>query len=155
MKEVNPRAETMAHIMRVAGLLMDAAAEMLRRAKVHDASKLVEPEASLFEAHTHKLAALTYGSPEYMTATKDPKELGPAIEHHWANNTHHPEHYENGVNDMDLYDVLEMLVDWKAAGERQNNGNIMTSLERNRARFKISDQLYAVLKNHAHRYLRA
>lgn len=148
---MNPRASTLEHIRRVNELCTMAATEMLRRGVAHDASKLTEPEASIFEEHTPRLAALTYDSPEYKQALKD---IEPALKHHYANNTHHPEHYENGVSDMDLFDVMEMLLDWKAAGERLNDGNILISLERNRSRFKLSDQLYGILKNTAQRYLR-
>lgn len=77
-----------------------------------------------------------------------------ALEHHYANNSHHAEHWPNGINDMDLFDVLEMLFDWKAAGERQNGGNIMISLETNKKRYNISDQLYGILNNTVQRYLR-
>lgn len=54
-----------------------------------------------------------------------------------------------GLRGMSLLDVLEMLVDWKAAGERHNDGSIERSLTVNRGRFKISDQLYAILENTA------
>ena len=40
------------------------------------------------------------------------------IEHHYAVNSHHPEHYEAGIAGMSLFDLIEMLVDWKAASER-------------------------------------
>ena len=48
---------------------------------------------------------------------------------------------------MSLIDILEMLCDWKAASERHANGSIMHSLIINRDRFKISDQLHAILEN--------
>lgn len=35
---------------------------------------------------------------------------------------------DSPVNGMDLLDVLEMLVDWKAAGERHKDGCIYKSL---------------------------
>jgi len=42
-----------------------------------------------------------------------------------------------------------MLCDWKAAAERQHNGNLLTSIEQNASRFKMSDQLKQVLLNTA------
>ena len=48
---------------------------------------------------------------------------------------------------MDIYDVIEMLVDWKAASERHSDGDIMKSLEHNKDRFKMSEQLYNIFKN--------
>lgn len=48
---------------------------------------------------------------------------------------------------MDLLDIVEMLCDWKAATERHNDGDIMKSLEINKNRFNIDDQLFAILEN--------
>ena len=62
-------------------------------------------------------------------------------------NSHHPEHYESGVDGMNLFDVIEMLLDWKAASERHKDGDIAQSIEKNRVRFKISDQLAEILHN--------
>lgn len=40
---------------------------------------------------------------------------------------------------MNLIDIVEMLADWKASSERQQNGNLLTSIEINAERFNISD----------------
>ena len=75
-------------------------------------------------------------------------ELKPALDHHYAANSHHPEHYAIGVDGMSLFDVLEMLLDWKAATERmKNGGDIRRSLEINRDRFKLTPQLESILAN--------
>lgn len=50
--------------------------------------------------------------------------------------------------------IEEIRFDRKAAGERQNGGNIMISLEANKKRYNISDQLYSILNNTVQRYLR-
>jgi len=44
--------------------------------------------------------------------------MKPAIEHHYKNNRHHPEHFNNGIDEMNLVDLIELLCDWKAASER-------------------------------------
>jgi hypothetical protein len=75
--------------------------------------------------------------------------MKPALDHHYAAYPHHPEHYPNGVNGMSLLDLLEMLCDWKAAGERHANGSIANSLDKNRKRFGISNQLMDILTNTA------
>jgi hypothetical protein len=55
---------------------------------------------------------------------------------------------ESSVNGMSLFDVLEMLLDWKAATERmKDGGDIKASLVINRDRFKISPQLESILAN--------
>ena len=53
----------------------------------------------------------------------------------------------SGIYGMSLLDVIEMLADWKAAGMRHANGDITTSLEINKDRFGISEQLFIILKN--------
>lgn len=142
------RIDTMLHIKRVAQLLTEAAGELIKRASVHDNSKLQSPEKEFFDEYTPKLAGSTYGSEEYNGFLK---ELKVGLDHHYANNSHHPEHYPNGINGFDLFDLMEMFFDWKAATERHNNGNIFKSIQINKERFKYSDQLAEIFTNTAER----
>lgn len=142
------KPDTLLHIKRVAQLLTEAAAELIKRANVHDDSKLKNPEKALFDEHTPKLAALTYDSPEYHASLK---ELQVALKHHYKHNDHHPEHHEKGINGMDLFQLIEMFFDWKAAGERHNDGNIFVSIHKNMDRFKMSEQLADIFNNTAKR----
>ena len=84
--------------------------------------------------------------PSYLAA------MGEGLRHHYAANAHHPEHWENGVNDMTLVDLVEMLADWKAATERHDDGDLGRSLEINRERFGLSDQLVGILRNTAEHF---
>lgn len=136
--------ETQKHIKLVAKLLNHCATELIRRGEVHDDSKLASPEVELFAEFTPRLAACTYGSPEYDELRL---ALKPALDHHYANNSHHPEFYKNGVNDMNLLDIIELFCDWYAAGKRHNDGNIRHSLEVNKKRFGIKDQLNGIFEN--------
>lgn len=138
--------DTMRHIERVRNLLSLFVADLLRRAEEHDQSKLESPEVEMFTEFTPKLAASTYGSQEYESFRE---AMGDALNHHYANNPHHPEHHKNGVDDMTLLDVIEMLADWKAASERHNDGNILKSVEKNTGRFNLSPQLVRILENTA------
>lgn len=137
-------AETLKHIRRVNELLIDASCEILTRAKNHDQSKLEEPEKSTFDEVTPLLKDLTFGSEEYTQSTK---KIKPALDHHYSVNSHHPQHYENGINGMNLFDIVEMFFDWMAAGERTKDGNIMNSILINSERFGISKQLKKILEN--------
>ena len=105
---------TFRHIERVRNLLNLMAIDLIRRGEQHDQSKLESPEVELFTEFTPKLAASTYGSSEYEGFRQS---MWPALEHHYAKNSHHPEHWPNGINDMNLLDLLEMFCDWRAAGE--------------------------------------
>lgn len=127
--------DTRDHIDKVRGNLNDVLHNLTRRAILHDKSKLEEPELSGYEGLSAALQGLTYGSPEYRAAFAPFKEI---IQHHYASNTHHPEHWANGIADMSLLDIIEMLADWKAASER-GNGDFKHSLEVSIARFHFDD----------------
>jgi hypothetical protein len=136
--------ETMRHIEKVRGFLNKFILELLSRGEKHDQSKLESPEVEMFAEFTPKLAKSTYGSPEYEGFRK---AMGPALAHHYAKNRHHPEHFREGVNDMNLVDLVEMLCDWKAATMRHDDGNIQKSIENNTARFGLNPQLARILQN--------
>lgn len=193
--EYDSEPDTREHIQRVRTLLGESVENLKLRSYYHDASKLKEPEKSAFDYATPRLKGSTYGSDEYNGFLA---ELKTALDHHYAENSHHPEHFpwrcsvcesqyaksdwesapqgpndsgdrfcpkcckhgiiyecglylvpENGVNGMSLLDVLEMLCDWKAAGERHADGSIERSLRINRDRFKIGYQLQSILENTA------
>ena len=103
-----------------------------------------EPEKAGYDELTIKLKDCVYGSDEYRAALKEAK---PVIEHHYATNSHHPEHYPDGITGMSLLDILEMLCDWKAASERTKQGSIAQSLAYNEQRFSIDAQLAIILQN--------
>lgn len=143
-KEKEIGYDTFRHIERVRNLMGKMIVEILNRCEKHDQSKLVPPESEVFAEYTEKLANTTYGSEEYKQFLKDMK---PALDHHYAKNSHHPEFYKNGIKDMDIIDILEMLCDWKAASERHNDGNINKSIEINGRRFNMSQDLICIFEN--------
>ena len=143
--------DTLRHIKRVNELLLFACQDLLKRAMKHDDSKLVEPEKSAFDNLAPKLNGLVFGSDEYK---KSLEELGTALSHHYANNSHHPQHYRDGIDDMDLLDLVEMFFDWCAASERTKDGNIYASINANQERFNMSEQLTNVFRRTASRYYR-
>lgn len=138
--------ETWKHINKVQYYLNLFIKELLDRGNEHDQSKLDSPEVELFTEYTDKLAETTFGSPEYNDFKS---KLGPALEHHYAKNRHHPEHYKDGLNDMNLLDLIEMFCDWKASSERHNDGNLLKSIEINGRRFKMDEQLIRIFENTA------
>src|SRR5574343_538727 len=144
IEQLQTNAETMRHILTLRALLLQCIGELVARANSHDLSKLTDPEVDLFTVYTPKLKEVEYGSDQYKQFLRD---LKPALDNHYANNSHHPEHYENGINDMNLFDVLEMMCDWKASGLRGKNGSLEKSLEIQKDRFKIDDQLFSIMKN--------
>ena len=168
--------DTHQHIQRVCELLFAVNNNLVARGIDHDKSKLGPVEKPIFDTVTPRLRGLTYGSEEYKASLA---EMKPALDHHYANNSHHPEHFQKAVciicfaeypsphegtclccgngtftqeaniAGMSLLDLIEMLCDWKAAGERHADGSITRSLDVNKKRFGISDQLQAILTNTA------
>lgn len=138
------RPETLAHIARVRHLLAEVGLDLMGRAERHDASKLEDPEKSMFDEYTPALRELEYGSLEYKRALK---AMGPALQHHYEHNDHHPEHHGSpGVYSMNLIQLIEMLADWKAAGERHaDGGDLRRSIIQNAERFKYDDWMTNLL----------
>lgn len=143
------KVETLLHKQEVAKGITAFCQVLMDRALYHDESKLQSPEVEIFGEHTHELSKMVYGSDEYKQSLE---KLKPAIEHHYAKNRHHPEFHKNGVDDMTLIDVLEMLADWFAATKRHETGNIRKSLEINTQRYKLSPQLKQILENTVREY---
>ena len=140
------QVDTIRHIENVRKYLRFIIDRLITRGVEHDRLKLESPEVEIFTEYTPKLAQSTYGSEEYHTF---PKEMDVALQHHYANYRHHPEHFERGINDMNLVDIVEMLCDWKAASMRHNDGNLLKSIEINARRFGYDDQLKQILINTA------
>lgn len=142
--EYDSTADTLRHIKVVNTNLIDFATALLNRARKHDDSKLGPVEKPHFDRESPKLAELKYGTPEYMASLG---RLQEALVHHYAANRHHPEHYDNGVNDMSLIDVVEMFCDWVAASKRTKGGklNLTASFER----FDFDPQLASIFRKTA------
>lgn len=151
------RPDTYEHINKVQLYLTQVITMLLWRGLQHDKSKLFYPEVEAFNRMTPILSTLTYGTEEYKQSCR---ELGPALHHHYAMNSHHPEHNENGIAGMSLQDLIEMVCDWKAASERMNpkveatsgeregeTASLLDSLDHNAERFKIDPQLKSIIAN--------
>ena len=138
------RPGTEAHIAEVRRLLGKVLSGLTRRAMLHDQSKLESPEVEHFDRAAFRLAGCAYGSAEYKKSLAD---LKPALDHHYAVNSHHPEHYPDGICGMNLLDLAEMIADWKAASLRHADGDVRVSIEINQKRFGYSDELKGILLN--------
>ena len=140
------QVETQKHIEAVRKYIRFMIDKIDMRGVKHDASKLESPEVEVFAEYTPKLNSTTFGSEDYY---KNLEEMKPALDHHYASNRHHPEHFVNGINDMTLVDILEMFCDWKASTLRHNDGNLLKSIETNAERFSMDGQLKQILINTA------
>ena len=149
MGKYDSKEDTIKHIKLVFEYSRRIRKDLFFRELGHDKSKLEEPEKSVFDEFTPKLATSTYGSEEYKGFLK---EMNVALEHHYSVNRHHPEHFENGIKGMTLVDLIEMICDWKAATLRHHDGNILKSIELNQERFGYSDELKQIIINTVNYY---
>ncbi len=117
------------------------AAALVNRAATHDNSKLLPPEKQVFDIYTPKLKTLVYGSPEYKAALS---EMGEALQAHYRANDHHPEHFEEGVSGMNIVQVVEMICDWAAASQKNNNPVPMQIQSK---RFSLDEMLTSIFRN--------
>ncbi len=144
MEAYDSTQDTVEHINKVARSLYNFAFETVRRGQKHDASKLKEPEKSLFDQETPLLPTLVYGSKEYEESLE---RLKPALDHHYSLNTHHPEHYEDGMYDMNLLDLVELYADWKAACQRTKDGDFEKSVEIGTKKYDMPAMLAQIFRN--------
>lgn len=144
------RPETQKHIDLVNEYGKNFAEKLLTRLVSHDASKLVDPERTFFDKGTPQLGQTTFGNSDYLAA-KD--NISEGIEHHYRFNDHHPEHFgKAGVDGMNLYQLVEMYLDWRAAGKRHKNGNLFNSIHVNHTKFperNFGPQLHKIFLNTA------
>lgn len=141
-QKYDSKDDTFKHIDRVSYYIDLVQSALWCRAENHDTSKLLPPEKEIFDIYTPKLKAVTFGSKKYQGFLEAMKE---ALEHHYKVNRHHPQHFPNGIQDMNLVDLIEMLCDWMAASERHDDGDIMKSLDINAKRFNIPGPILALL----------
>ena len=144
-KFYDSKEDTRAHIRAVQVAMQKPIVKLMHRATLHDKSKLEPPEKAIFDRFTPVLKALKYGSDEYRSCLL---EMKPALDHHYQVNSHHPEHYPDGIDGMSLLDLMEMICDWAAAHQRHDPpGTFEHSFKVNVPRFKIGPQLEKILRN--------
>lgn len=85
-------ADTLEHIGKVQARIHECTNNLIVRAERHDKSKLAEPEKSAYDNLMRFKSShdMVYGSPEYAEGLKI---LGPALDHHYAYNSHHPQYW--------------------------------------------------------------
>jgi len=138
------KSATLEHKSEVKRIGAAFVANLRNRIIVHDKSKLKDPEKKILDIYTKELKGSTYMSEKYK---KFLKEMKPGLDHHYANNDHHPQFFEDSVKGMSLLSISEMLIDWCAAVRRHADGDIMVSIEKNQERFGYGDELKQILIN--------
>lgn len=130
---------TILHQRLVQEQMLKISQEIERRATNHDNSKLSLTDEFEGLCEINYIAREQgFGSPAYQESLKS--EM---IRHHWANNDHHPEHF-GSIDKMGLFQVIEMVCDWKAVSI-QKNLDFSKMLEEQQVRFIFTlEQQYLI-----------
>lgn len=116
----------------------ELAINFIRRASVHDNSKLLPEEIDALS----KIAPLQedddgFTNPNYRL---NEKQLD-LIRIHWKHNRHHPEFFQN-INDMTELDILEMICDWHSRSVEFGTNLIDFVMSRQENRFHFPDEMF-------------
>lgn len=129
--------------------ILDSIADNLNiRAIDHDESKFSPEELPIF---LEAWPLLKEGKKDYLgdIYKKALEKLGPALQHHYKENDHHPEHFANGISDMSIMQLLEMLCDWYVSSGLYDTKNteedIKNKMIKSMERFSIKEPLSNIL----------
>lgn len=136
--------DTMLHVTEVQENLEEIASQLRRRGFAHDRTKFQKTEFDAFVSTREKFKKANFGSKEYQECT-DAVQL--AVDHHYKYNRHHTGRWPNGIDDMSLIDIIEMLADWKAAERRSPDKQLIDTLDYAFKKYKIGGQLALIIKN--------
>lgn len=120
----------------VSATLRAIAYELMRRADLHDQSKLSLDEFEGFTKINMVARENEYGSDEYYAALRA-VEPNP-IPLHYSRNDHHPE-YHKKISDMEFPELVEMVCDWHAASIAYGKTSFQASLTASFDRWPFSE----------------
>lgn len=136
---------TFKHKVFVLGYIIRFCAKLVWRGIFHDLSKFTLYEGYIYGQSLPEFKKAKYGTEEYGRVLEMAQ---PAIEHHYALNRHHPQHFAEGYRSMNLLDFTEMYFDWKAASNKSSGtGSLEKSLLINAKRFKMSPDIVGIMMN--------
>ena len=141
----------MRHRETVAEFLHNLSDYFRARAREHDQSKLMFDEFEGFARINRVARNHAYGTKEYEESMASEKEPGGAIHLHFSRNAHHPE-FHDSPKDMGLLDLMELVIDWKAATLTYGTNTLAESMPVQRKRFdfdpwqwRVIDEMVAIV----------
>jgi hypothetical protein len=142
--ELDFLCETILHVSEVSENLEVIASELRKRGTAHDRTKFQAMEFDAFVSTREKFKKANYGTPEYQECCNIVK---PAIDHHYKENRHHTGFHKDGINNMNLVDLAEMIADWKAAERRSPDKKLVDTLAYAFEKYGIGEQLGEIITN--------
>lgn len=134
--EIKALLTIMRHRETVADFLTALSDYFRYRAREHDRSKLKFDEFAGFARINVVARNHAYGTPEYDASMEEAKKPGGCIHTHFGRNAHHPEFHQS-EKDMGLFDLMEMVIDWKAASMTYGTNTLAESLPIQLERFNF------------------
>jgi len=116
-------------------LLASSQIALLNRQLNHDSTKLENPE--------WRRVLYKFDKEQFPMSDKD---LEQAQHHHYAHNRHHPQRFENGVDDMHIIDIVEMIIDWIGDAYCDKEDPI-EAVKRKSEKYNINPQLMNIFLN--------
>lgn len=113
----------------------ELALNLLRRANVHDNSKLSKDEIDKF-IQIQEISQFGLNPKQVVN-----EAIKGMLTLHYNNNKHHPEHYAD-FDKMSEIDVIEMVCDWHSRAVQCNSSLMDFVTYQQEARFHFSDELY-------------
>jgi hypothetical protein len=132
------------HVSEVSENIEQITGRLKQRGLSHDRTKFQNPEFDAFVSVRDEFKKAKYGSPEYKECVD---LIKPAVDHHYQNNRHHAEYHKNGIKDMTLIDIIELIADWKAANRRNPNANFADTLPKSYEKTGMDEQLRKIITN--------
>lgn len=148
MEQIDTEEYIKGHISRVRKHMNTFVQLLLKRAINHDKSKLEEPELSWWK-EMDKEPRYPYGSEEYKQKIK---RWDKVFKHHYKYNRHHPEHYEYGISEMTLVDIVEMMCDWLGYKDTIAISEALKVCDEQMKRYNIPDGIRQIIFNTLLRY---
>lgn len=148
MEQIDTEEYIKGHISRVRKHINTFVQLLLKRAINHDRSKLEEPELSWWK-EMDKEPRYPYCSEEYKQKIK---RWDKVFKHHYKYNRHHPEHYDYGVSEMTLVDIVEMMCDWLGYKDTITISEALKVCDEQMKRYNISDDVRQIIFNTLLRY---
>ena len=143
------RIDTNAHkevVREVFGILIE---DFKLRRLTHDASKFVSPEKEGYDKFIPMLKETPYASPEYVKVRQ--QMFDECLKHHYEVNRHHPEHFENGIKDFTIVDLVEYFVDTYSASTRSDTP-FSEGLKFNAKKHNLPEEIVMIFENTVREY---
>lgn len=131
------------HKTTVVQYLLYITEDLRHRAVVHDDSKLDQFEKDMYDALSKEYK---HHKSKSNISEKSKMIIKRGLEHHYCLNNHHPEHFKNGINDMTLIDIIEMLCDWMTYADRCHK-DINEIIDYYQHKYNFSNEFKTLINN--------